>query len=67
MSYKIIRFYSKITDNDHKAKSRALAGHGGLTLEQAQAHCQRDDSSTINGTGRKNGGWDWFDGYTEET
>ena len=68
-TYKIIRMYSRTTADRFETKSRALAGHSGLTLEQAQAHCQRDDThtnnGTNNGTGRKSSGWDWFDGYTD--
>ena len=67
--YKIIRFYSRTVGNEFQTKKRALAGYSGLTLEQAQTHCQRDDTHTNNGTnggtGRKSAGWDWFDGYTE--
>lgn len=40
MSYKIIRCYSpRIGKRTH-----AVRGMRGLTLEEAQAHCQRDDS-----------------------
>ena len=47
-SYKIVRFY-------RDSKSRETI-EKGLTLEEAQAHCQREDT---HGDG-------WFDGYTEE-
>jgi hypothetical protein len=47
-SYKIVRFY-------RDSKSRETIEEG-LTLEEAQAHCQREDT---HGDG-------WFDGYTEE-
>ena len=50
LTYKIIRFYKE----RHKS-SRVIKR--GLTLEQAQAHCQ--DPST-----RKEG--EWFDGYESE-
>ena len=46
-TYKIIRFRFK--GNNRTVKT-------GLTLEQAQAHCN-DTKSSGNG---------WFDGYTEE-
>ena len=46
-TYKIIRFRFEGTNGVIKK---------GLTLEEAQEHCQRDDT---NGDG-------WFDGYTEE-
>ena len=46
-TYKIIRFYQDRPD-------RTIAT--GLTLEEAQAHCRRDDT---HGDG-------WFDGYDEE-
>ena len=49
ITYKIIRFYQDF-DRDSKVMAR------GLTLEQAQAHCQREDT---HGDG-------WFDGYEEE-
>ena len=48
MSYKIIRFR-------FEGKSRVIKR--GLTLEEAQAHCGREDT-------RKEGVW--FDGYGEE-
>lgn len=48
MSYKIVRFHaygetSEVIDT-------------GLTLEEAQEHCKRDDTH----------GEGWFDGYEEE-
>lgn len=46
-TYKIIRF-RQASDNEVVVR--------GLSLEQAQAHCQRDDT---HGDG-------WFDGYEEE-
>ena len=45
--YKIIRFRFKGVNRVIKT---------GLTLEQAQAHCQREDTH----------GEGWFDGYTKE-
>jgi hypothetical protein len=48
-TYKIVRFHQDL-DTPNETLVR------GLTLEQAQAHCQRDDT---HGDG-------WFDGYTEE-
>lgn len=47
-TYRITRFYQD--DRDSEVIVR------GLTLDQAQAHCQRDDT---HGAG-------WFDGYEEE-
>lgn len=46
-TYKIVRF--KFNDESEVIET-------GLTLEEAQEHCQRDDT---HGDG-------WFDGYTEE-
>jgi hypothetical protein len=46
-TYKIVRF--KFEGGNRVIKT-------GLTLEQAQAHCQREDTH----------GKDWFDGYTKE-
>lgn len=46
-TYKIVRFHF---NKDNETIER------GLTLEQAQAHCNRDDT---HGDG-------WFDGYEEE-
>ncbi len=47
-TYKIIRF-------TYGSESRQVKGTG-LTLEQAQTHCERDDTH----------GKGWFDAYTEE-
>lgn len=46
-TYKIIRFH--FDDDSEVIKT-------GLTLEEAQAHCRREDTH----------GEGWFDGYTEE-
>lgn len=46
-TYKIVRFR-------FKGENETLVR--GLTLEQAQAHCQREDTH----------GEGWFDGYMEE-
>ena len=46
--YKIIRFYQ----DDRPSRTIQT----GLTLEEAQAHCTREDT---HGDG-------WFDGYSEE-
>lgn len=48
MTYSITRFFRDDRDTEIVVR--------GLTLEQARAHCQRDDS---HGDG-------WFDGYTRE-
>jgi len=50
--YKIIRFYR----DRNKLGYPGRAIRTGLTLEEAQEHCQRDDTA----------GEGWFDGYTEE-
>ena len=50
MKYKIVRFYQDVKKNNKTIKT-------GLTLEQAQEHCQRKDT-------QKTGVW--FDGYTKE-
>ena len=47
-TYKIVRFHF---GDENEVVVR------GLTLEQAKAHCNRDDTH----------GDDWFDGYEEET
>ena len=49
MSYKIVRYFF---DNNKKPKVIKT----GLTLEEAQEHCQDESTS----------GPGWFDGYTEE-
>jgi hypothetical protein len=62
--YKIVRFYQ-----DRNRPRRTILT--GLTLEQAQAHCEDPESSSTTATSatakavtRRNG--PWFDGYTEE-
>lgn len=59
-TYKIIRFYQ-----DARVKRRVMAT--GLTLEEAQAHCQDPETSSRTATKRYrvNVG-PWFDGYEEE-
>lgn len=49
MSYKIVRFYARPGYGPNVIKR-------GLSLEQAQAHCRREDT---HGDG-------WFDGYEKE-
>ncbi len=54
-TYKIIRFHrSRYTD------SKIIKT--GLTLEQAQEHCQREDTHEQD----RQGVTIWFDGYTKE-
>lgn len=48
-TYKIVRFH-----RDNPEKNGEIIEEG-LTLEEAQAHCQRDDTK----------GDGWFDGYTD--
>ena len=52
MSYKIVRFYAP-----HLKLASEDVGIGGLTLDEAQAHC-RDPETREDGQ--------WFDGYDEE-
>lgn len=54
-TYKIVRFFFD-ESKDRQVRRR------GLTLEEAQEHCSREDThggSTDDGTA-------WFDGYEEE-
>ena len=62
--YKIVRFYAN-------AKHRSRTIKSGLSLAQAQAHCEDPESSsstaksgTARAVTRRMGRW--FDGYTEE-
>jgi hypothetical protein len=62
MSYKIVRFY-------HHGPKRTLKT--GLTLEQAQAHCNDPETSSTTcikaaGKRRTREHGTWFDGYYEE-
>ena len=52
-TYKIIRF--RFEGNNRTIKT-------GLTLEQAQEHCRREDTHKKD----SNDNVIWFDGYTEE-
>lgn len=65
--YKIVRNYSKMPANPNAhlhTKHRTIIT--GLTLEQAQKHCNDPETSSRTCThNRVRGGWDWFDGYTE--
>jgi hypothetical protein len=51
-TYSIVRFHADSNHPDHRKVIDT-----GLTLDEAQAHCQDEDS-------RESGVW--FDGYTEE-
>ncbi len=68
MSYKIVRIYFNGGSSGFR-KRRTIAT--GLTLEQAQAHCQDPETSSSKCTRadrkritERNG--PWFDGYEEE-
>ena len=54
-TYRIMRFYEK---TDSRVHNRTIKK--GLTLSEAQEHCQRDNTSGFDNGTR------WFDGYTEE-
>lgn len=65
MTYKIVRFYR---DNDDLNRTVVVRG---LTLEQAQAHCQDPETSSSTATSpeaveRTERYGEWFDGYEEE-
>jgi len=53
MTYKIVRFRRHGSNRTIKR---------GLTLEEAQAHCKREDTHKL----KKNGEVIWFDGYDDE-
>lgn len=55
--YKIIRFYG----DDRPREVRET----GLTLEDAQAHCQNPETSSQTTTTDDTPG-DWFDGYSDK-
>jgi hypothetical protein len=65
MSYKIVRFY-----RDNEAMNGSFIV-GGLTLEEAQAHCNDPETSSATAASpaavehtAKHGAW--FDGWTKE-
>jgi len=58
MTYKIVRHYA-----DHRARRTIETG---LTLEDAQEHCNDPETSSRTCTDENAEGGDWFDGYTEE-
>lgn len=49
-TYRVVRFYRETWLTPQKVVKR------GLTLEEAQEHCSREDTH----------GEDWFDGYEQE-
>jgi hypothetical protein len=56
MSYKIIRMYF---DKENRVT------HSGLTLEEAQMHCNDPETSSSTASDPKEPG-SWFDGYESE-
>jgi hypothetical protein len=56
-TYMIRRFHR---DDDHPDHRKVIAR--GLTLEEAQAHCQREDTRGED----EDGTVVWFDGYDKE-
>lgn len=65
MTYQIVRMY--FNSGNHKAR----VVRRGLTLEEAQAHCQDPETSSrtcTNATGRRRTRLKgpWFDSYTTE-
>jgi hypothetical protein len=59
LSYKILRFYMEDYPPDQIDE--------GLTLEEAQAHCQNPTTSSVSGTAKPHPiKGPWFDGYSEE-
>jgi hypothetical protein len=56
-SYKIVRFYADNREREVKST--------GLTLQEAQEHCNDPETSSRTTTTDGDPG-DWFDGYTEE-
>jgi hypothetical protein len=70
-TYKIVRFFHGKAGADGHLQSRKRTIETGLSLEQAQEHCNDPDTSSTTCTSaagrartRKHG--DWFDGYYEE-
>jgi hypothetical protein len=66
MTYKIIRHYQR-----EESRHLRRVVKSGLTLEQAQAHCQDPNTSsrtctTAEGKRRAAERGPWFDGYNEE-
>ncbi len=58
-TYKVVRMYF-----DDAITNRVIKT--GLTLEEAQAHCQRDDTSSSSGGIDPRTDQPWFDGYEKE-
>lgn len=55
-TYRVVRFCFDESSPDHRRVIET-----GLTLEEARAHCQRDDTRGTDANGSP-----WFDGYEEE-
>ena len=57
MSYEIVRF---------RFKGENTVLQTGLTLEEAQAHCNDPETSSSTATDPEDEYGQWFDGYREE-
>jgi hypothetical protein len=70
-TYKVVRFFAGKAGSDGHLQSKKRTINTGLSLDQAQAHCNDPETSSTTCTNaagrartRKHG--DWFDGYTAE-
>jgi len=70
--FKIVRHFHGGCGHDGHLLTRNRTITTGLTLDEAQAHCQDPETSSRTAIGpaarrisRANPGMDWFDGYTE--
>jgi hypothetical protein len=59
-TYRIVRFY-----RDDEERNRTVL-ETGLTLEQAQAHCNNRETSSSTATDPDLSHGPWFDGYEAE-
>ena len=67
--YKVVRMFSNFPNEQVHNRKRTIKSD--LTLEEARAHCQREDTSSSTcppalSRKRGKGSAQWFDGYEEQ-